>query len=76
MKNEAKKADEQLGVDLAQLAAGVHALQTAVASMRANVKDRLIVLMLHDITGLGKREIQSILDAIPEFARVYLKAKP
>lgn len=50
-------------------------LGDAVTNLRRNMKDKLIILMLNDITGIGKREIKMILDAIPELPRVYFVEK-
>lgn len=62
-------------LDLEQVGAAVLELQAAVANMRSKVKDKLIVLMLNDMTGIPKREIQAILDAIPSLSHVYLQRK-
>lgn len=60
-------------VDLADVGVAVVALNNAISGMRKHVKDKLIVLMLNDMTGIGKREIKTLLDAIPNLARTYLK---
>lgn len=53
----------------------IRELAEGVRKMRANAKDKLIVLLLNDETGLPRRDIQMILDAIPELERIYFKAK-
>lgn len=50
-------------------------LGDAVTNLRRNMKDKLIILMLNDVTGIGKREIKMILDAIPELPRIYFVDK-
>lgn len=60
-------------IDLEKLGPAILKLQEAIASTRRIAKDKLIVLLLHDMTGLSKRDIQMILDAIPEIAKTYLQ---
>lgn len=64
---------DETGVKLA--ADAVNALAKGVAEMRRYAKDKLIVLMLNDETGISKRDCQRILDAIPELSARYLKAQ-
>lgn len=44
-----------------------------VKTLRNRAKDNLLVLLLHDMTGVNKRDIKLILDAAPEIAGKYLK---
>ncbi len=37
------------------------------------LKDSTIILLLHEMTGVAKRDIKKILDAAPQIARTYLK---
>lgn len=69
----AKNEPTPIAVDLELVAEAVLKLEEAVRTMRGKVRDKLIVLMLNDQTGLPKRDIQRLLDAIPELARTYLK---
>lgn len=59
--------------DLEKLGPAILKLQDAIATMRRSVKDKTIVLLLHDMTGIGKREIQTLLDAVPHMATAYLR---
>lgn len=51
----------------------VRELADGVRKMRVHAKDKLIVLLLHDVTGIARRDIQMILDAMPELERIYYK---
>lgn len=53
----------------------INKLADGVAGMRKHAKDKLIVLMLNDVTGVPKRTIQTIIDVIPELARIYMVKK-
>lgn len=59
---------------LALAAKSIIEIADAIRRMRVLAKDKLIVLLLHDMTGVPKRSIQMILDAAPELARTYLHA--
>jgi len=63
--------DDNGGIRLA--AEAVNALAKGVADMRRYAKDKLIIMMLSDMTGLSKRDCQVVIDAIPELADRYLK---
>ncbi len=69
------KASEPVPVDLADVGVAVVALQKAISEMRGKVKDKLIVLMLNDMTGIAKRDIKKILDAVPQLAKTYVAGK-
>lgn len=36
------------------------------------LSDRALVVLLHDLTGIGKRDLQRVLDALPEL-EVFVK---
>lgn len=46
---------------------------TALENSR--LKRRTLVLLIHDMTKVGKRDIHDILDAIPNLADRYLKTE-
>lgn len=51
----------------------IREVAAAIRAFRSFAKDKLIVLLLHDMTGLSKRDIQTILNAIPEIEKTYLQ---
>lgn len=67
------KQEAPIALDLEQVGEAVIKLEEALRGARSKVRDKLLVLMLNDMTGIPKREIQRLLDAIPELARTYLK---
>ena len=46
---------------------------TALENSR--LKRRTVVLLIHDMTKVGKRDIDTILDALPDLAERYLKSE-
>jgi hypothetical protein len=70
------KTPTVVAVDDAQLALAAKSIieiAEVIRRMRVLAKDKLIVLLLHDMTDVPKRSIQAILDAAPELARTYLQ---
>jgi hypothetical protein len=61
--------------DASKVAKQVEEIGDAVTTLRKYFKDKLIVLMLNDVTGVSKRDIGNILDALPNLANVYLKQR-
>lgn len=56
------------------LATAVRELAQGVKKLRASpLNDRAIILLLHDTTGISKRDIQSMLDSMENLERTYLK---
>jgi hypothetical protein len=45
------------------------------ALLQSGLNERAIVLLLHDCTGVGKREIASVLEAIPRLKEHYCDRK-
>lgn len=70
-----KATAPQLAFDAAKVANQVDEIADAVAILRRYFKDKLIVLLLNDVTGVSKRNIQSIIDALPNLANIYLKPR-
>lgn len=67
------KRDESKPESMELVAKAILDIAEAVTTMRERGKDKLIVLLLHDMTGVTKRDIQNILDAAPNIARTYLR---
>ena len=40
---------------------------------KSGIRQDLVVLMLQDITGLGKTQIKAVLEALPKLEKRYLK---
>ena len=56
------------------LAEAITRVGTAVAFLNSNgLNKKAIVLLLHDATGVGKRDIQTILDALPKLRGWYCR---
>lgn len=56
------------------LATAVKELAQGVKKLRASpLNDRAIILLLHDATGISKRDIQTMLDSMENLERTYLK---
>ncbi len=51
----------------------IREIAAALRAFRSFSKDKLLVLLLHDMTGFAKRDIQTILNAIPEIEKTYLQ---
>ena len=71
-KNEKRKRVSVDEHEIKLAADAVNALAKGVTEMRRFVKDKLIILMLADTTGIAKRDIAIIIDTIPELSRRYL----
>lgn len=54
------------------IAEAIRELAEALPKIRSHIKDKLIVLMLHDLTGVPKKQIQAILDVLPNLAQNYV----
>lgn len=69
------KSSSALEFDAAKVAHQVDEIADAIAILRRYFKDKLIVLLLNDVTGVAKRDIQAVIDALPTLATVYLKPR-
>lgn len=67
------KRDETEPEAMELVAKSIIELATAVERMRKVASDRLIVLLLHDMTGVPKGHIGMIIDAAPRLAKQYLR---
>lgn len=63
--------ESESATEIKLAAEAINALAKGVAEMRRFAKDKLIVLMLNDVTGISKRDCKTIIDCIPELARIY-----
>lgn len=65
--------DEIVGGTFEELASSLRRLVTGLEQIEtAGLTRRTIVLLLHDATGIGKRDIEVLLDSIPKLADRYL----
>lgn len=67
------KRSEQEPEAMELVAKAILDIQDAFARMSRVAKPALIVLILHDLTGVGKPAIRSILAAAPKIKETYLK---
>lgn len=59
------------------IAENIEALGKVGAILNASrLKPKLIYLLLNKMTGVGQRDIELILNAIPQIEREFLKPKP
>lgn len=66
--------DEDVVKPLEELAAQISAVSKMAAAMKASkLKQDTIILLLHDMTKVSKRDIKAVLTALPELERKYLK---
>lgn len=70
------QSDPEIPVEV--LATAIEKLSKASAQLNASrlLNRKAILLLLHDVTKVPKRDIEYILNAIPELERIYLKKKP
>lgn len=67
-----KNKDEEIPLEV--MAASVVKLAEVGKQLSASrLKQKTVIMLLHDATGVGKREIEAILDALPELEKRYLK---
>lgn len=70
------KMPENEDISLELLAESIVALGAAGARLRdSRLKKRTVLLLLKDMTGIGMKEIETILDALPKLEATYLKPK-
>lgn len=67
------KRNESAPESMELVAESILELAEAVKRLRIRAKDKLICLLLSDMTGQSKRSIQQVIDAIPEIAVTYLR---
>jgi hypothetical protein len=65
--------DEQDPESMELVAQAIIDIADGFAKMRKIAEDRLIVLLLHDLTGVGKPSIRAILAAAPKIRDTYLR---
>jgi hypothetical protein len=66
------KRNEHEPENMELVAKSIIEIADALKPARLIVKDKLLVLLLHDMTGVPKRSIQLILDVLPNIAGHYL----
>ncbi len=70
-----KEGEEELPLEI--LVEHIQKLSDAgVQIQNSRLKSRVIVLLLKDITGLGVREIEAVLFALPKLESQFLKPIP
>ena len=70
-----KEGEEELPLEI--LVEHIQKLSDAGKQFQnSRLKNRVIVLLLKDITGLGVREIEMVLFALPKLESQFLKPKP
>lgn len=60
-----------------QIAAHIQALAYhSNILLNGRLKKDAVIILLHDMTGIGKRDIARVLDALPQLSARYLKSQP
>lgn len=61
--------------DAERTARNIREIGSALGTLRKHFKDKLIVLLLNDMTNVSKTDIKRVLEALPELASTYLAPK-
>jgi hypothetical protein len=59
------------------IAESIVAISDGIKKLRAGrLNDRALVLLLHDVTGVARRDIKVVLDGLQSLESTYIKKRP
>lgn len=77
MSRVAVKQNPEKEIATEVIAESIVAISDGIKKLRAGrLNDRALVLLLHDVTGVARRDIKVVLDGLQSLESTYIKKRP